>query len=62
MNAFEKVKAMGLKIKNKNGIFIDPQTKEEFDSCIIKKKVSELKDEPFTITIKEIYDNARRNA
>ena len=47
MTAFDKVKAMGLKIKNKEGVFIDPMNQEEFDACIIRKKVADIKDEPF---------------
>ena len=50
MNAFEKVKAAGLKVKNKEGVFIIPANQEEFDACIFSKKVADIKDEPFCET------------
>jgi len=49
MDSFDKIKALGLKVKNKDGVFIDPKDREELRQCVFKKKVSELKDEPLTL-------------
>ena len=55
MDNFEKIIALGLKVKDKNGNWIDPKSREELNDCVIKKKVSEIKDEPFTCVRRDAF-------